>query len=213
MRLNRRRFLQSATLLPALAAAAQTEDDPFASLPASLWKNARRNGLVMIHHPAPWQLSSRARITRPEEPGEPLAVLGRVFAPDGRSPAPGVTVYAYNTDAQGYYGENHAEFPPRIYGWMKTDAGGRFGLRTIRPGRYPGMRVAAHIHFTFWGAGFPPQWVDELRFEGDSYLTQEALAEDRQRGDFAAIRQLTRGDDGVLRCSFNARLGRECNFR
>ena len=31
---------------------------------------------------------------------------------------------------QGYYGENRREYPPRIYGWMKTGPAGRFELLT-----------------------------------------------------------------------------------
>jgi protocatechuate 3,4-dioxygenase beta subunit len=107
------------------------------SLPESVWRNARDNGLVMIHRPTPSRLSWKARIARSEEPGDRLTVAGRVFSPDGRTTGPGVTVYAYNTDAQGYYGENHKEYPPRLYGWMKTDGEGRFELRTIHPGWYP----------------------------------------------------------------------------
>jgi protocatechuate 3,4-dioxygenase beta subunit len=74
------------------------------------------------------------------------------------------------------------------------------------------MHVPAHIHFSLWGAGYPPQWVDELRFSGDSYLTAAEVAEDKARGKFATIQSLTRSSDGVLRCSFNIRLQRESNF-
>jgi protocatechuate 3,4-dioxygenase beta subunit len=119
----------------------------FDSLPASVWKNARQNGLVMIHRDTPAELFSHAQISAPGEPGEPLVVAGQVFVPDGRTPAAGVTVYAYNTDAEGYYGKNRAEYPPRIYGWMETDAGGRFELCTIRPGRYPKIRVPGACSF------------------------------------------------------------------
>jgi protocatechuate 3,4-dioxygenase beta subunit len=135
----------------------------------------------MIWHPAPAGTTWHAKITPLGELGEPLVVNGQVFAPGGKAPAAGVTVYAYNTDAQGYYGENRKEYPPRLYGWMKTDDVGRFELLTIKPGRYPGMQVPAHIHFTLWGGGYPPRWVDELRFEGDSYLTPAMVAEDRAR--------------------------------
>jgi protocatechuate 3,4-dioxygenase beta subunit len=145
------------------------------------------------------------------EPGEPLAVAGQVFAPDGKTPARGVTLYAYNTDAQGHYGGKFGD-PPRLYGWVKTDAGGRFELATIKPGRYPGMRVPAHIHFSLWGGGYPPQWVNELRFEGDSYLTPAMVDEDRARGEFAAIRPLTQGSDGRLHCSIHIKLARASNF-
>ena len=211
---SRREFLQSFAVIGPLSATARgaAEDDPFTALPPDVWRNSRKNGLVMIRHPAPTTITSHAEIIPPGEPGEPLVVNGRVFAPDGKTPAPGVTVYAYNTDAQGYYGENHKEYPPRLYGWMKTDNLARFELHTIKPGRYPGMRVAAHIHFSLWGAGYPPQWVDELRFEGDSYLTATVIAEDRVRGEFATIRPLGRSSDGVLHCSFHIRLQRESNF-
>ena len=122
----------------------------------------------MIRHPEPEGITSRAELVSAGETGDRLVVAGQVFREDGKTPAPGVTAYAYNTDAQGYYGENHTEYPPRLYGWMKTDVSGRFEMLTIKPGRYPGMKVPAHIHFSFWGGGYPPQWSEELRFEGDS---------------------------------------------
>jgi protocatechuate 3,4-dioxygenase, beta subunit len=211
---SRRNFLETLAVLGGLITAARgaTVDDPFDALPPGVWRNSRRNGLVMIRHPAPAGITSRARIAQPGEDGEPLVVHGQVFAPDAKTPAPGVTVYAYNTDAQGYYGENHTSYPPRLYGWMKTDDQGRFELLTIKPGRYPGMRVPAHIHFAFWGGGYPPQWVDELRFEGDSYLTPAMIAEDQARGEFATIQRLTRNSEGVLHCSFHIRLQRQSNF-
>lgn len=211
---SRRTFLKAMGVCAGFTAAPRGEaaDDPFEALPPGVWRNARRNGLVMIRHPAPPGTGWQARIAAAGEPGEPLAVAGQVFAPDSKTPLPGVTVYAYNTDAQGYYGEDHKEYPPRLYGWMKTNAEGGFELFTIKPGRYPGMHVPAHIHFTVWGAGYPPQWVEELRFEGDSYLTPEAIAEDRNRGEFASIRPLTRGTDGLLHCSFRIRVQRESNF-
>ena len=207
---SRRQLLRNIGLLA--AARGLAGNDPFDALPTEVWRNSRRNGLVMIRHPAPAGIASHTKITPDGEPGEPLAVSGQVFAPDGKTPAPGVTVYAYNTDAQGYYGENRSDYPPRLYGWMLTGDAGQFDLVTIRPGRYPGMRVPAHIHFALWGGGYPPQWVDELRFAGDSYLTAAALAEDKARGEFAAIQPLTRRPDGVLHCTLRIRLQRVSNF-
>jgi protocatechuate 3,4-dioxygenase beta subunit len=213
---NRRWFLRSASRFASacglLAIPNLNAEEPFDSLPQSVWQNARRNGLVMIHRPAPNHMSSRVQITLSNEPGEPLVVAGQVFAPDGRTPVPGMTVYAYNTDMHGYYGENHTEYPPRLFGWMKTDASGRFKLRTIRPGSYPEMQVPAHIHFTLWGAGYPLQWAEELRFEGDPYITSSMLAEDAQCGEFRAIQRITHGDGGVLRCDLKIRVQTESNF-
>lgn len=207
---TRRVFLRtiaaSAFAIPAGA------EEPFDSLPEDVRRNARQNGLVMIHHPAPSALSWATEIAPGNEPGERLVVSGQVFAPDGHTPARGVTVYAYNTDAQGYYGANRTEYPPRLYGWMRTNEAGRFELHTIYPGSYPGMHVPRHVHFCLWGGGYPLQWVEELRFEGDSYLTPSAIAEDEQRGEFRSIQTLTRDRGGTLHCGFNIRLLRESNF-
>jgi protocatechuate 3,4-dioxygenase, beta subunit len=196
----------------AVAATGLRAEEPFDSLPSSVLRNARDNGLVMIRRPAPLQLSSRTQIAGNAEPGQRLIVAGRVVAPDGTTPAAGVTVYAYNTDAQGYYGENHAEFPPRLYGWMKTDSAGRFELSTILPGCYPGIQVPAHIHFSLWGASYPLQWVEELRFEGERYLTQKMLSEDANAGKFRSIQRLAQGQDETLRCGFKIRLQSKSNF-
>src|SRR5580658_5943982 len=103
--LHRRDFFLQAAGLAAAARLLPAQDDPFDSLPAAVWRNARSNGLVMIHQVtihdlAPALLSSRTQIARDDEPGDRLVVEGQVFAPDGHTPAPGVTVYAYNTDRQ-----------------------------------------------------------------------------------------------------------------
>lgn len=158
-------------------------------------------------------MSSFAQIIDEHEPGRRLVVHGRVFAPDGRTPLEGITVYAYNTDTSGYYGWNHKEYPPRLYGWMRTDGNGRFELETIFPGHYPGMHVPAHIHFTLWGKEYPPQWIEELRFVGDPYITNEMLAEAAEDGEFSSIQELTPAEDGALQCSYNLKISRETNFR
>jgi protocatechuate 3,4-dioxygenase beta subunit len=210
---SRRALMKSALIAFSLTRRGFSADGPFDSLPPGAWKNARRNGLVMIRPNPPVNLSQTTQIATDAEPGERLIVTGQVFTPEGRTPAVGVTVYAYNTDVEGYYGTAHSEYPPRLYGWMKTDAAGRFELRTIRPGSYPGRRVPAHIHFSAWGGGYPPQWFDDLRFAGDRYITPEMLAQDDELGDFRSIQPLVRGQDGVLRCGFKIRLKNECNFR
>jgi protocatechuate 3,4-dioxygenase beta subunit len=198
---SRREFLGCCAGGLVLARSAAAADDPFEALPAAVLHNSTKNGLIMIRHPAPADTGWRTRIVSSGEPGERLVVSGVVVAPDGTTPAAGVTIYAYNTDAEGYYGANHTFAPPRLYGWMKTDAGGRFELQTIKPGCYPDHRTAAHIHFSAWGAGYPPQWFDELRFVGDPYLAPGQAA-----------RPLTRGDDGLLHCSFRIKLARQSNF-
>jgi len=53
---------------------------------------------------------------------------------------------------------------------MKSDSEGRFEVRTILPAA---IRLCKFQHmFTFiFGERISLQWVDDLRFEGDSYLT------------------------------------------
>jgi protocatechuate 3,4-dioxygenase beta subunit len=102
-------------------------------------------------HPLPPRpavdVGSSASIVPPNEPGEPLTIDGQVFAPDGISPIPGIYVHAYNTDAQGHYAADGRFYPPRLQGWVRTDAQGRFQIHTIRPGHYPNAHIPSHIHF------------------------------------------------------------------
>jgi protocatechuate 3,4-dioxygenase beta subunit len=162
--------------------------------------------------PEPSDTKWTATIVPAAEPGEPLVVEGRVFAPDGQHTVAGVIVYAYNTDKDGYYSPDGKVGHPRIKGYMKTDAEGRFELHTIRPGRYPSMHIPAHVHFNLWGAGYPVQWTEELRFEGDSYLTEAMKNESEARGKFATIRPLTRDKDGIYHCEINLRLQEKSNY-
>lgn len=146
------------------------------------------------------------------EPGDRLVVSGRVFAPDGQRTAAGVIVYAYNTDKNGYYSPDGKVGHPRLKGYMKTDADGRFELHTIVPGRYPGMHIPAHVHFNLWGAGYPVQWTEELRFAGDSFLTAAMIQESEALGKFATIRPLTVDSAGLRHCEINLRLLEKSNF-
>jgi protocatechuate 3,4-dioxygenase beta subunit len=121
-------------------------------------------------------------------------------------------VYAYNTDAGGYYAHNGRNYPPRLHGWMQTDASGRYELHTIRPGHYPGMQIPAHIHFNLWGAGYPRQWVEELRFEGDPLVTAAMREQAAAAGQFTTIQPVRRAGDGVWHATFHMRVSRTSNF-
>lgn len=140
-------------------------------------------------------------LTSKDEPGEPLVVTGTVYAPDGKTPAAGITVYVYHTDAEGYYrkGANSSD-NPRIKGTMITNAEGKYEFRTIKPGNYPGRGVPAHIHYVLSGKGYPKH-NDEVMFEGDPYLTP------RDRSSIS-VRPLTRDKDGVWRCVYDIKLKR-----
>jgi protocatechuate 3,4-dioxygenase beta subunit len=162
---------------------------------------------------APASLSWRAAIAGPDEPGERLIITGQVFAPEGTTAVAGITVYAYQTDATGHYTRTGALRPPRLQGWAKTDGEGRFEFTTIRPAAYPGRTIPAHVHFHLWGAGYPHQWMDELRFAGDSFVTPEMQAQASAAGRFASVVPLRSGSDGTLHCTVNLRVQNVSNFK
>ena len=141
------------------------------------------------------------------EEGLRLVVRGRLFAPDGERPAGGAIVYAYQTNAKGVYAPEEGT-PPRLRAFMKTDAEGRFQYDTIRPGSYPGTKNPAHVHHQAWGGGWPAQWLAELNFTDDPFLS----AADRERsaaaGRFAWI-HTPRQDGGKLVIDLNLRLKAE----
>lgn len=141
----------------------------------------------------------RAILTAKDEPGEPLVVSGTVYQSDGKTPAAGIAVYVYHTDAEGYYrkGANSSD-NPRIKGTMKTNSEGKYEFRTIKPGAYPGGGNPAHIHYVLSGKDITKQ-NDEVMFEGDPYLTPR-LRETNH------VRPLTRDAEGVWHCVFDIKL-------
>ena len=152
--------------------------------------------------------TSVATLAGPEEPGERLVVTGTVFAPDGVTPAAGVFLYVYNTDATGRYARER-DAPPRLRGWMKTGPDGRYEYRTVRPASYPGSTIAAHVHTQLWGGGYPPQWNTDLLFEGDPFLTAKERGGSEALGRFAFIRPAPKDERGVRHAVHDLRLKTE----
>ncbi|HKR64048.1 MAG TPA: intradiol ring-cleavage dioxygenase, partial [Thermoanaerobaculia bacterium] len=85
-----------------------------------------------------------ARIAPATEPGERMIITGTVMQPDGRTPAPGVILMLYHTNAKGIYpltpgGPQQGN----LRAWLRTDAQGRYRIESIRPGPYPGRKDPA----------------------------------------------------------------------
>lgn len=166
-------------------------------------------GSTFVSDPAPPDpcrtAGPEARFALPGERGVPMRVTGRVFRPDGRTAAAGIVVYGWQTDARGEY---HGPFSrtPRLRGWMKTDADGRFAFDSIRPAPYPGRTIPAHVHFAVWGPEVPPQFPPELLFDDDPHLAAEERRQSAARGAFANVRSGKAGADGVLRVDLAIRL-------
>ncbi|HET7712608.1 MAG TPA: hypothetical protein VFL80_11815 [Thermoanaerobaculia bacterium] len=152
----------------------------------------------------PAALGSVARIAPASEPGLPLVIHGRVLKADGRTPAPGVIVFAYHTDQNGVY-DKPGSRSWSLRGWAKSDAQGRFEFRTIRPGSYPGRRIAAHVHFTMEGPGLPRRSSHALEFLDDPFLSAAEKKKSADAGIFGGIRPVTtRG--GVQHVDLNLRI-------
>ena len=185
-KINRRTFLSHASVAVALPIvgfsavdfAACTIDHSLASAPPGGW---------------------RAQIASPEEPGERLVVSGTIFAPDGKSPLPGIILSVYQTDATGRYstsGGNNRN--TRLHGSMRTNGEGRYEFHTIKPASYPGSKIPAHIHAYVSGPDYPEYWIDEYWFDDDPFVTTEERRKITAAGSFNPILKLTRTSDGVL---------------
>lgn len=144
----------------------------------------------------PWKTT----IVSEGEPGEPLIVSGTIYAPDGRTPLEGISLFVYQTDATGRYsttgGDNRNS---RIHGLMRTNSEGRYEFRTIKPGSYPASRNPAHIHAYVSGPGYPEYWIDEYHFDDDPFVTNDMRGKVGGKRNLSSILTLSRGADGILR--------------
>jgi protocatechuate 3,4-dioxygenase beta subunit len=144
---------------------------------------------------------ARVTIVTKEEPGEPLVVSGMVFGADGKTPLAGASVYVYHTDVKGLYNpSDNDNRNPRLRGYMRTDAQGRYEYRTIKPAPYPGNGPPAHIHYHVNATGYQER-VFEIVFEGDPKISDEIRARAAQADSGFSIRKLTRDAQGLWRCT------------
>ena len=126
-------------------------------------------GCEFVFQGMPAKLTSNSRIGPPEEPGEPLILEGVVRRLDD-SPADGIIVYAYHTNADGVY-PKAATFHGRLRGWARTDSEGRYRFKTIRPAGYPDGAECAHIHLHVIEPGIGTYYIDNIVFDDDPDLS------------------------------------------
>ncbi len=129
------------------------------------------------------------------EKGQKLIVTGTVYRLDGKTPAPGVILYYWQTDNNGYYTpkkgmDERAKRHGHIRGWVKTDGSGQYTIRTIRPAPYPGEAMPAHIHLSVKEPQIANEYyTDEINFDDDKFLIPH----------FKKYPQENRGGSGVVR--------------
>ena len=144
---------------------------------------------------------SKIAVAAKAEPGERLTVTGSVYGSDGKTPLSGVSVYVYHTDAKGLYTpENNDNRNPRLRGYMRTDAQGRYEFSTIKPAPYPNNRIPAHIHYVVNAPGYKER-VFEIVFAGDPLIDERLRADAAREGSAFSIRPLTRDQQGMWRCT------------
>lgn len=149
---------------------------------------------------APPNVSWQANISPAGEPGEALIVTGTLFAADGRTPLKDGVLYLYHTDATGVYNKTDGLWwKPRLRGWMKAGADGRYEFRSIRPASYPNSRNPQHIHAIVYAPGVPAQWMNDFLFDDDPLLRASDRDASARDGRFGHVLKLTRGGDGVWR--------------
>lgn len=117
--------------------------------------------------------------------GSLIHVSGRVLDEDAR-PVPNAIVEIWQANAAGRYfhplDQRDAPLDPNFVGngRCRTDAEGRYGFFTIKPGAYPVPNSGRwwrppHIHFSVLGPGTLSRLVTQMYFPGDPLNAHDRL--------------------------------------
>lgn len=150
------------------------------------------DGCDIIYAKMPQQMDWQTTIASAAEPGERMEITGIIYRVDGKTPAPGVILYVYHTDARGLYSPAQDEAGParrhgHLRGWMKTNERGEYKFISIRPAPYPNSRGPAHIHASVKEADKNEYYIDEYLFDDDPAVTREPRPRVENRGGSGII--------------------------
>lgn len=147
----------------------------------------------------PDKLTAETTIAGPGEPGERLTISGTIYQKDGKTPAAGIILYLYHTDAEGNYSpakdQEQAKRHGHLRGWVKTGPDGKYIFHTILPASYPNTKIPKHIHPTIKEAGLTPYYIDDYLFGNDPNLTPEERKIQPKRGGNGII-TITKNNSG-----------------
>jgi protocatechuate 3,4-dioxygenase beta subunit len=143
-----------------------------------------------FHREGAPELPSGGNIAPRDASGTPTIVSGRVLDPAG-GPIAGALLDVWQADSSGRYDSQYADSDElHMRGRFRTDAGGRYLVRTVRPvhyavpddgpvgrmlratGRHP--RRPAHIHFVVSAEGYEPV-TTHLFDDSDPYLDSDTV--------------------------------------
>jgi protocatechuate 3,4-dioxygenase beta subunit len=179
---------------------------------AEIQVGSRCDGCEMMFEgmPAVEKIPSSTRIAGGNEPGERLEISGKVFLPDGNTPAKDIILYLYQTDASGKYSPGDTQTIARRHGhlrsWVKTGEDGSFHISTIRPASYPNTRIPQHIHIFVKEPGKSVYYIDEVWFDDDPMLTDEMKNKSEKRGGNMLV-QVSKNAANVWMGNMNIILG------
>lgn len=150
---------------------------------SSLDTNANRQivgggceGCELMYVGIPQDINATDTSTGWTEKGQKLLITGTVFKLDGKTPAPNVIVYYWQTDTDGYYSfkdglDEKARRHGHIRGWIKTDQSGKYSIYTIRPAPYPNDVLPAHIHLSIKEPDIVNEYyTEDIVFDDDKLL-------------------------------------------
>ena len=145
-------------------------------------------GCEAVFQGRPATIGAVTRLVPAGEKGEPMVLSGIVRRADG-SPASGILVYAYQTNAAGIYPTDDAARGTaahrhgRLRGFARTAGDGSYRFDSIRPGGYPGTSIPQHVHMHVIEPGRCTYWIDDVVFDDDPRLTpSERRSHDHGRG-------------------------------
>ncbi len=153
------------------------------------------DGCELMYIGMPKNISSIDTSSGWKEKGQKLIITGTTFQLDGKTPAPDVVIYYWQTDNNGYYSpkaemDEKAKKHGHIRGWVKTDANGKYTIKTIRPAPYPNDILPAHIHLSIKEPDIENEYyTDEINFDDDKLLIPH----------LKKYRQENRGGSGITR--------------
>jgi len=160
---------------------------------------------------SPWR-DLGASMVEYDDGGEPAVLRGTVRSLSGQ-PIAGATLDVWQNAATGYYAVQQPDVQPatNLRGRYRSDADGRFHIRTVRPVPYPipddgpvGKLVAAtgrhpwraaHIHAIVSANGYLPVVTHVFDSQSD-YLDSDAVFGVKQ----SLIRDFVPDEEGVLEC-------------
>lgn len=153
------------------------------------------DGCELMYIGMPKNISSIDTSSGWNEKGQKLIITGTTFQLDGKTPVPNVVIYYWQTDNNGYYSpkaemDEKAKKHGHIRGWVKTDANGKYTIKTIRPAPYPNDILPAHIHLSIKEPDIENEYyTDEINFDDDKLLIPH----------LKKYRQENRGGSGITR--------------